>query len=390
MKKITLIILMLAALTITAAAREFSGRIFLQDSTLIEGDYVMVYCHDFSTGTLADEDGFYSLTLPDTGSNIKLEFSRIGYTTLYKEYPNNGEKITIEDVVLQPQALMLTAAYVTPEGMDPAKYVLSKVWEQSKRSKKKQLNYSADINYTIASHGLTIINEVLPRGVVGLAKFAAAVNGFGPLARYCLNNEDLYAEARLHREVKKGKAKDSGHEIVRSDQKLPKNVTKDILSVFEMIDLFDLVYGKAMNWGENFSKENKITLIGTYEYGNKLVDVLNWKDSKNRFSANVHVVEDEWGILKLQFFHWAGEVLRCEARDVGNGVYMPVSFIMKPSVTMVKAEQIPELIEAVKRNTSIKEKTREKVIKVLERNLGHDFNPYISCGFNIKYDYIEK
>ena len=148
-----------------------------------------------------------------------------------------------------------------------------------------------------------------------------------------------------------------------------------------------ILYGETTKWGEKFSKSQVFSLEGTYEYGDKLVDVIRWVDPKNRFSANIHIVEDDWGILKVQLFHWEGEVLRCEARNAGNGVYMPISFVLKPSVTMVRAEQIPGLIAEIRKSNSFKEKTKEKAIKVLERNLGHDFNPYISFGFNIRYFY---
>ena len=384
MKRIALIVSCIL-LCSTALAREFSGRVFLRDTTVTEGDFVMVYCQACGTGTLTDEDGYYVLKIPDDG-DVVLEYSRIGYTTTYREFAGGSGNVEVEDVILVPQALMLTAAYVTPDGMDPAKFVLTKLWAQSKKNRKKQLNYKADISYDVASHGLTIVNEVLPKGTVGLAKFAAAVNGFGPFVRYCLNNDDLSASVSLKRQVRNGRAKDYDHRMVKTGQPLPKNVEKNILSIFELIDLFEIIYGETTNWGEKFSKDHIFTLEGTYEYGDKLVDVIRWADSKNRVSANVHIVEDDWGILKVQLFHWEGEVLRCEARNAGNGVYMPISFVLKPSVTMVRAEQIPGLIEEVKK-MDMKDKTKEKAIKVLERNLGHDFNPYISFGFNIRYFY---
>ncbi|MGM9735044.1 MAG: hypothetical protein ACI3ZL_01390 [Candidatus Cryptobacteroides sp.] len=386
MKRIAQIIC-LVLVSSTCWAREFSGKVFLRDTTLAEGDFVMVYCPSIGTGTLTDDEGNYRLRIPDSTHDIVLEYSRIGYTTQYREFAAGSENIEVEDIVMVPQALMLTAAYVTPDGMDPARFVLTKLWAQSKKNRKKQLNYKAEINYDVASHGLTVINEVLPKGTVGLAKFAASVNGFGPFVKYCLNNDDLSASAELKRQVRNGKAKDYDHRLISTGQPLPKNVEKNILSIFELIDLFEIIYGETTNWGEKFSKNHVFTLEGTYEYGDKLVDVLRWSDSKERISANVHIVEDDWGILKVQLFHWEGEVLRCEARNAGNGVYMPISFVLKPSVTMIRAEQIPGLIEEVRKNKDLKDKTKEKAIKVLERNLGHDFNPYISFGFNIRYFY---
>ncbi|MGN0191484.1 MAG: hypothetical protein ACI39U_07505 [Candidatus Cryptobacteroides sp.] len=113
------------------------------------------------------------------------------------------------------------------------------------------------------------------------------------------------------------------------------------------------------------------------------MDVIEWQDSRVR--AAVHIVEDDWGILKAQLYSNEGEVIRCEARDRGNGVYMPVTFVMKPALTMVRAEQIPDLIEEVKKIKKLSNSTRERAIKVLESHIGEDFNPYISIDCSVRY-----
>lgn len=385
MKKI-LLILSLSLAALNCMAVQLSGRVFLQEDTLLGGDYVMIYCQACGTGTLSDENGYYSIDIPDTPENVTLEFSRIGYTTVYREFFGISGDIDVPDVVMQPQALMLTAAYVTPEGMDPGQFVLSKLWEQSRGNRKKQMNYSADINYNVATHDISIVAQILPKGTLGLLKFAAAMKGYGPLIRYCLENDELSATVTLSRKVTGGKLKDYDHKIVASNQELPKNVQKDIMSLFGMFDLFDIIYGEGTNWGEKFSEKNHFDLTGTYEYGDKLVDVLQWTDTKSNMRATVHIVEEDWGILKVQMFTSEGEVIRCEARDVGNGVYMPISFLLKPEITMIRAEQIPKLIEAIQKNEGMKKKIKERAINVLESHQGQDFNPYISFGFNIRYN----
>lgn len=384
MKRIALIFSFLT-ICLGASAISLEGRVFLRDTTLLPGDFVMVYCQACGTGTLSDENGFYRLDLKDAPGNVKIEFSRIGYASAYIELTGREEGILIEDVILEPQELMLTAAYVTPEGMDPARFIMSKLWETAKGNRKKQTDYKADITYDVATHELPVLAGVVSKGMLGLVKFTAAVNGYGPLVRYCLQNDDLSATVSLSREVRKGKAKDYGHTIVCHGEELPEKVKEDIMALFGMVNLFDLIYGETTNWGQKFSKDHVFTLDGTYEYGDKLVDVLEWSDPKQRVRAVVHIVEEDWGILKVQMFTSEGEVLRCEARDSGNGVYMPVSFVLKPAVTMVRAEQIPELIEYVKNTDKFKKGMKERAVKMLESHLGSDFNPYISFGFNIRY-----
>lgn len=393
MKKILTIICTFFFLSVIGSvcsrAAEIQGRVLLsvENGEPAGGDFVMVYCPDLKTGTMSDENGYYSLKLPSSAQNktVKIEFSRIGYVTILKDFKVVGSISWAEEVILEPQALMLTAAYVTPKGMDAGDYVLSRLWAKSKENRKKQMNYRAEIDYDIATHELPIVTDVLPKALVGLAKFAVALNGFGPLVRYCLKNDDLSASVSLSRVVKDGSPTDFAHRMTKCDQKLPENVKKNVMSLFDLVDLFDMLYGEATDWGQKFAKKHKFKLVGTYEYGDKLVDVLKWSNSKYKVSATIHVVEDDWGILKMQAHSWEGEVIRCEARDLGNGVYMPISFVIKPSISRIRAEQIPALIEEVKKNNDLNKATKARAVKVLEDHLGSDFNPYVSVGYNVRY-----
>ena len=84
-------------------------------------------------------------------------------------------------------------------------------------------------------------------------------------------------------------------------------------------------------------------------------------------------------------FSKEGEVIRCEARDRWNGVYMPVSCVLKPALTMVRADQIPGFIEEIKNIKKLNKATKERSIKVLKAHLGEDFNPYIAIDCSIRY-----
>ena len=390
MKRLIPALLALLFAWTAAPARDISGRVLLRDSCIVAVDFVMIYCKEYGTGTLSDEDGRFCLHLPSGEAKLQLEFSRIGYTTVFREISLASGEYNIGDVVMEPQALMLTAAYVTPNGMDPAQFVLSKVWESAKENRKKQLNYRAEIEYDVATHQIPLVSSVLPKGLVGLARFAVALQGYGPLVRYCLKHDDLSASVKLSRQVRDGKALDFAHRLVRQNPPLPENVKKNVMSLFEMIDLFDMLYGESTDWGQKFSKKHKFRLTGTYEYGDKLVDVVTWSNRRMKVSATLHIVEEDWGILKLQIHSQEGEVMRCESRNVGNGVYMPISFVIKPNISMVRAEDIPALIEEVKKMDNFSKATRERAIKVLEDNMGHDFNPYISVGYNVRYSSIGK
>ena len=379
MKRFLLIIIAFL-LSVCSFAGTVTGRIFLRDTVLVPGDYVMVYSKDEGMGTQSNEDGYFSIEI-NKFSTVKLEFSRIGYTTVFLDVDTRRD-IDLGEIILEPQVLMLTAAFVTPEGMTSSEYILSRLWSQSRENKEKKSDYQVEIQFNVATHEIPTVAGVLPGIMTGFVKFVAAVKGFGPLVRYCLEEDEFSASVRLDRVVRRGKTTDYNKKILQGHD-LPPKVQSNLLNLFSLIDLFDILYGTATSWGENFSNKHKFTHSGTYEYGDKLVDVIEWHDSRVR--AVVHIVEDDWGILKAQLYSREGEVIRCEARDSGNGVYMPVACVLKPSLTMIRADQIPDMIEEVKKVKKINNATRERAIRVLESHLGEDFNPYVAIDCSIRY-----
>lgn len=103
--------------------------------------------------------------------------------------------------------------------------------------------------------------------------------------------------------------------------------------------------------------------------------------------VKIHVVDGEWAILKMQVVRSHGEVLRIEARNMGGGVYMPATFVMNPSFTHIRNEQIPELIRMVRENKQLKKAGKARMIALLEERYRNkeDFNPYVACGFSVRY-----
>ncbi|MBO4447330.1 MAG: carboxypeptidase-like regulatory domain-containing protein, partial [Bacteroidales bacterium] len=319
---------MAGILCMTALAQTFevTGKIFLRDSTSTAAAYVTVYCPSTGNGTLSDEQGGYSLLLPVKGSS-RLEFSLMGYATVAMDVANDGSgKLELPPVYLDIQPIMLSAAYITPDGQLPADYILGQVWKKARINRKKMQDYDASVNYRLATHQMDLVPKLFSKMSVGAAKTAVFFTGYYPLFNYCLTHEDMSVKASLERKVRNGKATDSNHRLISSDSVLPNKVRKNVLNIFELVDLFDLVYGTNNEWGEKFSKKHKFKLVGTYEYGSRLVDVLYWKNKYSGFTATVHVIEEEWGILKIEVGR-GSEVLRMEARDVKEGIFMPVTLI---------------------------------------------------------------
>ena len=373
----------------SAAQRHFviRGCVMLRDSVDRPAEHVMVYSSRHGIGTMTDASGRYSLSVPKVGS-VKLEYAIMGWKTEYLTLNVAQQGVTAADTVfLTPQPLMLSAAYLTADGEPPAKFILRQVWKKADENRKRLSGYEASVNYNIASHGIPEVAGVLSWFKMGLLKLAAGRFGYGPLLRHIINNDNFYAKAALERKVVGSRTTDTDNRLLESNSRLPKNVESNILSMFESIDLYNMLYGEKKDWGRKFAANHDFELIGTYIYGDRLVDILSWQNQHSDIKVTVHVVEELWGILKLEIGR-GKETIICEARDVGGGIYMPICFAVKPEITLIKAEEIPGLIEDLENNRRMDKKMTKRTVAILKEHLGSDYNPYISVGYNVEYSKV--
>lgn len=365
------------------------GHIEKRDTTISPASYAMAYVAECKTGATADEHGDFLLRLPEKydGKTVAVEYSLIGYTSVDRTLTvvPEGKPVKVDSVVLDFSPIMLAASYVTADGKDPAEYILEQVWKTADKNRKKVKNYSAHVEYTLATHELPMVAHILPGFTLMMAQVAAGFMGIGPVLDYSIKHDDLFATVSLDRRVKNGSRKDSNHQILDMTPGLPKSVQKNVKSIFGKIDLYGLLYGGQNAWGRKFTRRSDFKLTGSYNYGNYIVDVLYWKDPNTDASATIHVLEDNWSILKIQVGRQE-EAVQCEARDIGGGIFLPVSFVMKPALTRIKAKDIPMFIERA--NVEIKDKNvRKRAIKLLQeyQARGEDFNPYVAARFNVRY-----
>lgn len=382
--------LLAAAVCVSAQSRQLCGKVMLRDGEKLEaGESVTAYAKACGAGTITDREGNFKLAVPDhfMGSKLSVEFSLIGYSTelITVELPKSGE-IEIGPVTLDIQPLMLTAAYVTRSGMPVADFILSQVWNKAGANRQLMSSYNADISYSLTTHEIPVVAQALSGFEKGAVKFAAGFTKYGPLVRYCLTHDDIAATVTMGRIVGYGTVKDFNKKLVSTNTNLPKDVVKNILALPDDVDLFGMVYDRKNPWGEEFARTHVFNLVGTYEYGDKLVDVLYWTDSNKVISVTLHVVEEDWGILRVEVGR-EKEVVRFECRDIGNGIFMPVSLVMKPTMSLIRNSELPAVIKYINENKYVPKgiKKRSEAVLTERYESGRDFNPYITLGFNINY-----
>ena len=375
--------LLFAGTVLQAQSFTLEGSVFFRDSTITPAAYITVYCPSLGTGTLTDEQGGFSLRLPVKGSH-RVEFSRMGYKTVEYEAVYDGSGVqTMPPVQMDLQPIFLASAYVTPDGKSPAEYILSQVWKTAAVNRKRLGDYGASVNYNLATHQMPLLSQLASGFSRGMMKPAVYMTGYGPLINFIFNNDDVAVKASLKRTVIGGKTQDTEKRLISSNMVLPDNVRKNVLSLFNLVDLYGMLYGEKKEWGKKFSDKHKFTLTGTYEYNGHLVDVLFWKHPYSGFTATVHVVEDVWGILRIEVGR-GREVLRCEARDIGGEIYMPVTLVFKPSLSLIKEENLPKVVDDLEASKDISKGTARRARKLIEENKGN-LNPSVTIGYNVKY-----
>lgn len=364
------------------------GTVYFGESTDIPGAYSTVYIPEMKSGTTVSPEGNFVLDISNAVSpgTLKVEFSCIGYETVVKEILLDGPgDYVLEPLFLRQQNLMLPAAYVLPGYRNAADYILEQLSIKAAENRKKYTTYSMEIDYDFHTHELPLAADLVSKFVLGTAKAATGLMGFGPLVKYALANEDVSASVSFDRKIVNGKAYDSNVRLTSSSTELPEKVRKNVLDASGIIDLAGLIYSDECLWGRNHYGSYKFNHIGSYQWGDYMVDVLRWTDKRGKLSATVHVVEEIWGILKVEA-GYDDKMVRCEARDIGNGFFLPVSLTVTPSFfPVIKAEKVQEYIERIQSENRLDKAAKKRIISVLENHKDKDIHPYIVGSFSVRY-----
>ena len=114
-----------------------------------------------------------------------------------------------------------------------------------------------------------------------------------------------------------------------------------------------------------------------------------------RTVSRLHVVEDDWGILKAEK---KGEHIQesTECRDLGGGIYMPISSSSRLTLPSVPADTLPKLIANAEKKlkdpngfNKTERKMAEKLIKQLKEHEGRVIRMELFFAYDIKYRYFK-
>ena len=411
-KKLFLLSLAVLA-TLPSEAQTLKGVVSLNDSTPCA--FATVYIPSINRGIAANEKGEYLLDELPVG-NIKVEYSCIGQQTVRRELTIAKDETVVNNEMLSEKLTLLPPAIVTPDGETPAHYILRHVWEKAKENRSCIDSWQAAVKYDASMNDMDLLFKIIPKKYMILIKSALALGGYRKIFNLALDHPSLKAKVSLVRTYAKGKVTDTEQKITYCNEQLSSDDQKTIYNNKLLIEpnIFDEVYDDYEDWGRHGSARDKFQLVGSYEQDGKVIDVLEYistrtterekvneegekvTEKKTRSTVSrLHVVEDVWGILKTEkqgdFIHES-----TECRDLGGGIYMPISSSSRLVLPTIPADSLPRMIAEAEKKlkgennlNKTEQKMAEKLIKQLKQHEGHDVRMELFFAYDIKYRYFK-
>lgn len=288
---------------------------------------------------------------------------------------------------LEELTLYLQEVYVTPDGRDPAVYILERMDKAAQANRKRLRRYDAHVVHDFHAQDVDFIPSLIPKVGRVVMRGALKLMRMDALYDHCVNHQQVEARLSSEYRYRDGKTSYADQRVLHATPSLSDKARKQLFRHAEM-ELFDRLYGENMIYGPKQRKEYKISFRGTCEEDGKTLNVLMFtpKDTTVQLSLLLYVVEGEWGIkrsiMKSRMLN-----LRWECTDIGSGIYMPARLIDDPRLldlnqiyATYKARKAPEPDDDVS-------KAMKRLEKILQGN--RTYRPYMIHRYQITYSGVE-
>lgn len=279
--------------------------------------------------------------------------------------------------------IQLGNVIVTPNNEDPGTYILNLVNKRAKKNA-KTLRFNATVRQHLGMQDMDFLDEVLPWRYRFLIGTALRLGGYYSLWKFCMEQPRVEANTSVDVIFDRGDEKFVNKKVLNSYPEMNAKVTKSLLNLVENSP-YDMLYGKHRLWSKKNLKEYHYEFLGTLEEDGHVIDVLRGK--KGKFQVTIFVVEDLWGILRVEYNTPIGYT-RVEAKNF-NGVYLPVQRIDRPNVIGVTSDSLQYYVNKYieqkgKKLSRTERKMSERMEKVLESR-GGKINPSVSYHYDVTY-----
>lgn len=380
-----LLLLALAGSIAYASAQSVCGSIVLSDT--LPASYATVYLPSLGVGATADVDGRFLIDGLSDGS-YQVEVSYMGYGTQRQDVTIPGSDSLSFSLAEQP--LQLSEVFLTPDGRDPAEYILTKVADMAAANRKRLSGYTAQVDYVIAARDLDVLPMLAGKTMMFMLRSVLSLSGYGALFDYCLSNSSVSAQMSVTHNFTKGKTRHSGQVVTHSSPVMDEKVQKQLLKT-TAVELYDELYGDDWFYlnPKMRHKRYDFRLCGTYEDGGRTIDVIEGtsRDTTSiRSSLRMLVVEDAWGILSFEY-RVSQLHQRTECREVAPGLYLPISNVLEPMGDIDLNSMLREAKDKTAAESKKLSRSDRHAFERVDRILSGErqFRPSMSQSFTARY-----
>lgn len=345
---------------------------------------------DQGIGTTSKLDGTYYLEDIKPGLHT-VEYSFIGHRTVTEQISWQKGEAKTKDVMMEEAPIVLSAAFVTPNGEDAAQYILNHVWKHAEQARVTMPAFDGKAS-TVISYTDFDIFHFLPSPLRITLMTMMAMLGVKKIVKLLVDHSGMNATILSDMHYRKKDYTWDHFAITRCNEQLTDDEKKTLYKLAEGDDLYDTVYGSNNKF---HSKKTKAVLKGSYEEGDRMVYILDGTNKKERYE--MHVVEDTWDVLRL-YQHDEVEDLQVECRKGPGGLYLPISVNRK--ITLMEEQSIEELKKDADQPLTDKERKKqekrvnkmkndpkkmEHALAIKERTKDRGLSLVLNYGMSISY-----
>lgn len=338
MQRFVLSLCCMLLMAVAATAQTLSGTVTIDGSE--NSALATIRIIDQGIGTTSKLDGSYYLEDIRPGQHT-VEFSYIGHKTVRQQLIWQQGEAKQLDVAMEESPIMLTTAFVTPNGEDAVQYILSRVWKNAERKRATMPAFESNAS-TVLSYSdfdLLLLYDLLPRLARITIMGMASVAGLKSVVKMLIAHPELNVSTTCDLHYKKKSFKWDNFAVHRSSANLTPDEKKALCKMTKEDDLYEMLYGDENKLRE---KKTRKELKGSYEDGGRMVFVIEGL-TKDSTRYTMHVVEDSWDVLSLEKKDRM-EQLQVICRPAPGGLYLPVSVNHKLKLIDMTAEQVREHI----------------------------------------------
>lgn len=330
--------LLLSSAVVLAQTQRLSGTVTIAGSE--NSALATIRIVDQGIGTTSKLDGTYYLEDIQPGQHT-VEYSYIGHKTVRQQLTWTRGEAKLLDVAMEEAPILLTTAFVTPNGEDAAVYILNHVWKnaEQKRAKLPAFETKTQMVLSYTDFDILLFYEFLPRIARMTIMGIATVAGLKSFVKLLMAHPELNVTTQSDLHYQKKKFKWDNFAIARCNNTLTADEKKTLYKMSDGDDLYEMVYGDE---NKLRSRKTRKELKGSYEDGDRMIYVIEGTKDDERYT--MHIVEDSWDVLKLEKKDDM-ELTQIECRPAPGGLYLPVSINTRLTFIDATAEKLRESLE---------------------------------------------